>query len=275
MFDELRRQQALEELGILDTPRDERVDRVARLAKQMFGVPMVSVSLLDGDRQWRKSEIGLGGDEAPRQDSFCDYTVGQDRTVVIEDASATETFATNPFVVGDPHLRFYAGHPLHAPGGEPVGTLCVLDTEPHSFSEAQRGLLRDLAFWVQSEIASDVELDQATLIQSALRPQSIPTITGYTVAGGGASRGRLAGDFYDLRLHDGLCASPSPMRWARARDPPSSRPECAHRCARHPNAASPKRSPTPTAFSRRTSRRRRCSSRPSMPSSSPRPATWR
>ena len=180
MFDELRRQQALEELGILDTPRDERVDRVARLAKQMFGVPMVSVSLLDGDRQWRKSEIGLGGDEAPRQDSFCDYTVGQDRTVVIEDASATETFATNPFVVGDPHLRFYAGHPLHAPGGEPVGTLCVLDTEPHSFSEAQRGLLRDLAFWVQSEIASDVELDQATLIQSALRPQSIPTVTGYT-----------------------------------------------------------------------------------------------
>ena len=158
MFDELRRQQALEELGILDTPRDERVDRVARLAKQMFGVPMVSVSLLDGDRQWRKSEIGLGGDEAPRQDSFCDYTVGQDRTVVIEDASATETFATNPFVVGDPHLRFYAGHPLHAPGGEPVGTLCVLDTEPHSFSEAQRGLLRDLAFWVQSEIASDLSL---------------------------------------------------------------------------------------------------------------------
>lgn len=201
MFDERRRQQALEELGILDTPRDERVDRVARLAQQMFGVPMVSVSLLDGDRQWRKSEIGLGGQEAPRQDSFCDYTVGEDRTVVIEDASTTENFATNPFVIGDPHLRFYAGHPLHAPGGEPVGTLCVLDTEPHSFSEAQRDLLRDLAFWVQTELAADAELDQATLIQSALRPHSLPAVAGYTIAGGGASRGRLAGDFYDLRLH--------------------------------------------------------------------------
>lgn len=203
MFDERRRQEALEELGILDTPRDERVDRVARLAKEMFGVPMVSVSLLDRDRQWRKSEIGLGGDEAPRQDSFCDYTVRQDRTVIVEDALATETFADNPFVVGDPHLRFYAGHPLHAPGGEPIGTLCVLDTEPHTLSDAQQSLLRDLAFWVQTELANDAELDHAAVIQSALRPHTHPVVPGYTIAGGAASRGRLAGDFYDLSLHDG------------------------------------------------------------------------
>ena len=203
MFDERRRQEALEELGILDTPRDERVDRVARLAKEMFGVPMVSVSLLDRDRQWRKSEIGLGGSEAPRQDSFCDYTVSQDRTVIVEDASATDLFADNPFVVGDPHLRFYAGHPLHAPGGEPIGTLCVLDTVPHTLSEAQRGLLRDLAFWVQSELANDAEFDHAAVIQRALRPQTHPEIPGYTIAGGAVSRGRLAGDFYDLRMHRG------------------------------------------------------------------------
>lgn len=203
MFDERRRQAALDELHILDTPRDERVDRVARLAKEMFGVPMVSVSLLDHDRQWRKTEIGLGGDEAPRQDSFCDYTVRQDRTVIVEDASLTEIFADNPFVTGDPHLRFYAGHPLHAPGGEPIGTLCVLDTVPHTLSDAQRGLLRDLAFWVQSEIATDAELDHAAVIQSALRPHRHPTLPGYTIAGGVASRGRLAGDFYDLSLHEG------------------------------------------------------------------------
>ena len=203
MFDERRRQQALEELGILDTPRDERVDRVARLAKEMFGVPMVSVSLIDRDRQWRKAEIGLGADQAPRQDSFCDYTVRQDRTVVIEDAALTDLFADNPFVTGDPHLRFYAGHPLHAPGGEPIGTLCVLDTEPHTLTDAQLDLLRDLAFWVQSELANDAELDHAAVIQSTLRPHAHPEVPGYTIAGGSISRGALAGDFYDLDIVDG------------------------------------------------------------------------
>lgn len=203
MFDERRRQTALEELGILDTPRDERVDRVARLAREMFGVPMVSVSLIDRDRQWRKSQIGLGADEAPRQDSFCDYTVRANRTVIIEDASATDAFADNPFVSGDPHLRFYAGHPLRAPGGEPIGTLCVLDTVPRTLSRAQQLLLRDLAFWVQNEIVHDTDLDQAAVIQRALRPHEHPRIDGYTISGGAASRGRLAGDFYDLGVHRG------------------------------------------------------------------------
>lgn len=201
MFDERRRQAALEELGILDTPPDERVDRVARLAKEMFGVPMVSVSLIDRDRQWRKSQIGLGGNEAPRQDSFCDYTVSQDRTVVVEDASTTDLFAENPFVTGDPHLRFYAAHPLHAPGGEPVGTLCVLDTEPHTFTDAQQDLLRDLAFWVQTELAQDADIDHAAVVQRALRPRVHPQIEGYTIAAGAAPRGMLAGDYYDFSRH--------------------------------------------------------------------------
>ncbi|CAD5142113.1 PPM-type phosphatase domain-containing protein [Microbacterium sp. Nx66] len=201
MFDERRRQAALEELGILDTPPDERVDRVARLAKEMFGVPMVSVSLIDRDRQWRKSQIGLGGNEAPRQDSFCDYTVSQNRTVVVEDASTTDLFAENPFVTGDPHLRFYAAHPLHAPGGEPVGTLCVLDTEPHTFTDAQQDLLRDLAFWVQTELAQDADVDHAAVVQRALRPRAHPEIAGYTIAAGAAPRGTLAGDYYDFSRH--------------------------------------------------------------------------
>ncbi|WP_282845748.1 PP2C family protein-serine/threonine phosphatase [Microbacterium oxydans] len=203
MFDEQRRQAALEELGILDTPPDDRVDRVARLAKEMFGVPMVSVSLIDRDRQWRKSQIGLGGNEAPRQDSFCDYTVSQNRTMVVEDARTTDLFADNPFVTGDPHLRFYAGHPLHAPGGEPVGTLCVLDTEPHTFTDEQRHLLRDLAFWVQTELAQDEDLDHAAIVQRALRPRVHPEIPGYTIAAGAAPRGSLAGDYYDFSHHGG------------------------------------------------------------------------
>ncbi|MBN6191732.1 PP2C family protein-serine/threonine phosphatase [Microbacterium sp. NPDC059771] len=201
MFDERRRQAALEELGILDTPPDERVDRVARLAKEMFGVPMVSVSLIDRDRQWRKAQIGLGGNEAPREDSFCDYTVSQDRTVVVEDASATDLFAENPFVTGDPHLRFYAGHPLHAPGGEPIGTLCVLDTEPHVLTDSQQDLLRDLAFWVQTELAQDADIDHAAVVQQALRPRVLPEVEGYTIAAGAAPRGMLAGDYFDFSRH--------------------------------------------------------------------------
>ncbi|WP_283091346.1 PP2C family protein-serine/threonine phosphatase [Microbacterium paraoxydans] len=201
MFDERRRQAALEELGILDTPPDERVDRVARLAKEMFGVPMVSVSLIDRDRQWRKTQIGLGGNEAPRQDSFCDYTVSQDRTVVVEDASTTDLFADNPFVTGDPHLRFYAGHPLHAPGGEPIGTLCVLDTEPHVLTESQQDLLRDLAFWVQTELARDEDVDHAAIVQRALQPRVLPELDGYTISAGAAARGTLAGDYYDFSRH--------------------------------------------------------------------------
>lgn len=203
MFEERQRQLALEELGILDSPPDERVDRVARLAREMFGVPMVSVSLLDGDRQWRKSQIGLGGDEAPREDSFCDYTVRQNETVVIEDAAATEEWGDNPFVAGDPHLRFYAGHPLRAPGGEPVGTLCVLDTEPRALTDAQRDLLRDLAFWVQTELAKDREIDHAEMLQRTMGPAQLPQPPGYAIATGSASRGQLAGDFHDVALHDG------------------------------------------------------------------------
>ncbi|WP_336659487.1 PP2C family protein-serine/threonine phosphatase [Leucobacter sp. USHLN153] len=205
MFDEERRLAALQEMGVLDTPPDERVDRVARLAKEMFGVPMVSVSLLDRDRQWRKTQIGLGGNEAPREDSFCDYTVRESRMVVVKDASNEAMFADNPFVVGDPHLRFYAGHPLYAPGGEPVGTLCVIDTVPHEFTEGQGELLRDLAGWVQAELTRDEELDHAAIIQRALQPSRVPEIPGFEIAASAVARGQLSGDFYDLLvLEDSL-----------------------------------------------------------------------
>jgi len=123
VFDDDARQRALDRLGILDTPREERFDRVTRLAQELFGVPMVSVSFIDRDRQWRKSFIGLPGHEAPREQAFCDATIRQPGTLIVEDAALDDRFAANPFVIGDPHLRFYAGHPLQAPGGEQVGTL--------------------------------------------------------------------------------------------------------------------------------------------------------
>lgn len=200
MLDEERRQRALDALKILDTPPDERVDRITRLAQQIFGVPMVSVNLLDRDRQWRKSEIGIGVQEVPRADAFCEATIQQTGTLVIEDAAEDPAWSSNPFVLGDPHLRFYAGHPLQAPCGEHVGTLCMLDTQPRQLSDHDREMLADLAFWVQTELAQQQELDHAAIVQRALTPRELPQPAGFTVTAGSAPAGSVSGDFHDVQL---------------------------------------------------------------------------
>ncbi|WP_308798695.1 PP2C family protein-serine/threonine phosphatase [Agromyces silvae] len=197
LFDDDARQRAVEELGILDTPREERFDRVARLAHELFEVPMVSVTFLDGDRQFRKAEIGLGGREAAREQSFCDATVRGSGTLVVEDAATDPRFAENPFVVGEPNLRFYAGHPLQAPGGEQVGTLCIVDTAPRTMDSHERELLRDLAGWLQSELSRDDELDRASVVQRGLLPRTTPEMPGYEMAAISLAAGRVGGDFYD------------------------------------------------------------------------------
>ncbi|ROR73415.1 PP2C family protein-serine/threonine phosphatase [Bogoriella caseilytica] len=203
MYDQARSQKAVEALGVLDTPPDERIDQITRLAQEAFRVPMVSVTLLDRDRQWRKSEIGLGGQEAPREGAFCDATVRLGTTMVIEDAAQDPIFADNPFVTGDPHLRFYAGHPLEAPCGERIGTLCILDTQVRSMAEPQRQLLRDLATWVETELARKQELDHAVLIQRALSPRRLPDLPGYSFAADSRPVSEIGGDFYDATMIDG------------------------------------------------------------------------
>ncbi len=196
-MDEAQRQRAVDALGVLDTPPDERVDRVARLAQEMFDVPMVSVTLIDHDRQFRVSEIGLGSREAPRQGAFCDLAIREPDTMVIEDASTVASLADNPFVAGDPHLRFYAGHPLKAPGGEPVGTLCLLDTRPRVLEQRQVDLLRELALWVQSELTHAREREGAASIQRAVLSAPAPTAAGWTFASAARPAGELLGDMHD------------------------------------------------------------------------------
>ncbi|WP_349865134.1 GAF domain-containing SpoIIE family protein phosphatase [Leifsonia sp. WHRI 6310E] len=199
---ELRRQSAVEALEILDTAPEDRFDRITRMAQQLFGVPMVSITLLDDDRQWRKSHLGLTR-EAPRADSFCDLTVRTDSPVIIGDTTADDRFRDNPFVAGDPHLRFYAGEPIHAPGGEAVGTLCVVDTEPRTLTGGEQRLLRDLADWVQAELDRDEELDRTAVVQRALLPRRKPAARGYDVAAACEPGERIAGDFYDWYDTDG------------------------------------------------------------------------
>lgn len=204
---EAARQRALTGLGVLDSGPEARFDRITRLAQQLLGVPMASITLLDNDRQWRKSQIGLTT-EAPREKAFCDFTVRQDAALIVGDASTDERFADNPFVVGDPHLRFYAGEPLHAPGGEAVGTLCVLDTVPHTLSPEQERVLRDLASWVEDELNRDDELDRAAIAQKGLLPRRKPRAPGFDVAAGCEPSRGVSGDFYDwYDVDDDFCVT--------------------------------------------------------------------
>jgi PAS domain S-box-containing protein len=152
--DEHARLETLRTLAILDTPQEERFDRITRIAAELFHVPICTVTLVDANRQWFKSCIGLDNRETPRAFSFCAHAVLHDDTLVIADARADERFADNPLVTGDPHIRFYAGHPLTAPNGQKLGTLCLIGREPRTLTAAELALLRDLAKIAENELNS-------------------------------------------------------------------------------------------------------------------------
>ncbi|MGW6130371.1 PP2C family protein-serine/threonine phosphatase [Cellulomonas sp. NPDC055163] len=188
---------AVRRLGVLDTEPEERFDRVARLAQQLFHVPSVMVSLVDADRLFYKAHIGTDVQQIPRRHSFCSMAIAEPATFVVEDASADPRYSANPYVAGDPRLRFYAGQPLVAPGGHRVGTLCVADDRPRAFSAADRALLGDLARWVEKELIVEAELERAASVQAGLLPAAPPVLDGYELAGACLPARAVGGDFYD------------------------------------------------------------------------------
>ncbi len=153
---EPQRLATLRALGLLDTPAEERFDRITRMAQRLFDVPIALVSLVDEDRQWFKSRIGLDVASTPRSLAFCAHAIidPDRRTMVVDDAWADERFADNPLVAGDPNIRFYAGAPIAAPDGAALGTLCVIDRHPRQLTAEDERSLRDLADLVEREIAS-------------------------------------------------------------------------------------------------------------------------
>jgi serine phosphatase RsbU (regulator of sigma subunit) len=194
---ERERLAALQALGVLDTGPEERFDRVTRIAQRVFQVPMVAVTFIDADRQWFKARIGLDAVETPREQAFCDHTIRHPGAMVVPDATADERFVDNPLVTGDPHIRFYAGHPLHAPGGQRVGSLCIIDDVPRQLSEPDAALLADLAAWVESELALRDDLERAQRVQRSLLPSRPPSLAGFDIAGGCQPATEVAGDFFD------------------------------------------------------------------------------
>ncbi|SLM31349.1 PAS domain-containing protein (fragment) [Desulfamplus magnetovallimortis] len=149
---EKERIEALRNLKIIDTPEEERFDRLTRLAKHHFKVPIVLISLVDTNRQWFKSCQGLSVRETPREISFCGHAILTDEPLIIPDALADERFFDNPLVTQAPFIRFYAGAPLHAPEGYRVGTLCLIDNKPRGFSPEEAALLIDIARIVDAEL---------------------------------------------------------------------------------------------------------------------------
>ena len=151
---EEQRQRTIANLGILDSAPEERFDRIATTARDLLGTDYATISIIDGDRLWFKSQIGFDLTQVPRLSTFSDYTIRRREHFVVQDAAADPRFSDNALVVGPPFLRFYAGYPLEAPNGVAVGTLSVFHASPRGFSSDDAALLRGLALMVQNELRS-------------------------------------------------------------------------------------------------------------------------
>ncbi|HKP71358.1 MAG TPA: ATP-binding protein [Pyrinomonadaceae bacterium] len=143
--DEAERIAALRQYAILDTAAEECYDDIVRLANYICRTPIALVSLVDSARLWFKAKIGFDASELPRQSTFCTQAILKPELFVIEDAWRDKRFAENPYVVSDPHVRFYAAAPLITPGGHALGVLCVIDQVPHKLDDGQREALLTLA----------------------------------------------------------------------------------------------------------------------------------
>lgn len=174
LHDEAERLAALRSLRILDTPREERFDCYTRLLAKLLDTPIALVSLVDSERQWFKSSVGVMVTETPREFAFCSHAIMEDKTFVIPNATNDWRFRDNPLVVSDPHIRFYAGHPLRGPGGHRVGTLCAIDRRPRELSDHQCEILQDLAAIVERELnLTELGTLQQTVIEAQTSYQSL------------------------------------------------------------------------------------------------------
>lgn len=135
----------LQQYNLLDTPREEAFDRITRLVTALLNVPIAAVTLVDRDRQWFKSEQGLGVSETPRDQSFCAHAMASYQPLIVEDARLDGRFSDNPLVTGQPEIRFYVGIPLRSGDGTPIGALCGIDTKPRGIGQRELEVMADLA----------------------------------------------------------------------------------------------------------------------------------
>jgi len=178
---EAARLETLRALEVLDTQSEERFDRLTRLARHLFRVPIALVSLVDDERQWFKSCDGLEVSETPREVSFCGHAILQDEILLVPDATKDERFHDNPLVADDPSIRFYAGYPLRAPNGHKLGTLCLIDREPRALGVEELAILEDLGQMAQNELVS-LELATTDPLTGLSNRRGFELIAGKAVA---------------------------------------------------------------------------------------------
>ena len=142
---EEQRLKALNAYHILDTPPEAEFDRLTTLASSMCDVPIALISLIDEDRQWFKSKVGIDANETHRCVAVCCFTIMADGILEVEDARTDDRFKDNPLVTGAPYIQFYAGFPLIDPAGFKLGTICVIDVKPRKLNGEQRIALEKLA----------------------------------------------------------------------------------------------------------------------------------
>lgn len=200
---EATRLAALDDLHIMDTSPEERFDRITRLARDLFGVPIAAINFIDQDRLFTKSPAFPGhAASRDRVDSHCDLTVRLGETLVVPDVTTDERFSARPPVTGLENFPFYAGRPLRQ-SGQTVGTLCLFDRVPRELDDAQRRLLDDLGEWVERELRDNTEMDRAVEVQRSLLPTTRPAWPAFEVAAIFKPARPVGGDFYAWREVDG------------------------------------------------------------------------
>ncbi|MGE0394420.1 MAG: GAF domain-containing protein [Vicinamibacterales bacterium] len=165
---EARRLQSLHLLKVLDTQAEDAFDELTRLAAAICGTPMSAISLIDADRQWFKSRVGVEAAETPREIAFCAHAILEDEVLVVNDATKDPRFNNNPMVTGDPSIRFYAGAPLVVDDGQAIGTLCVIDRTPRHLTDAQLDALRVLRRAIVAQLQLRRAVQDLELLQQLL-----------------------------------------------------------------------------------------------------------